>query len=380
MDRFKIMTTVSSYKESNDIFICPMSGQRLTYLNDHDLLKWNDLIARAEVTDLNGNPINDNLEQAFITEDEKLLYPIRQNILMILPECAYILGTDTNKWRHDISEAKIQQVKEFYDDFGWESDGQNYKDANDSEDLRDVSKTYINKCHERVNKYLPKNGKYLLDIASGPVQYQEYIDYSKNYKVRICADISVKALKLAQNRIGDNGLYVLCDVTKLPFKTNSLDACISLHTLYHVPKQEQLRAFAQLHRVLKPSGQAIVVYSWGKNSFLMKCCLGPLKIIHKLIKVLSFNKTNPALYFHAYDYGWFVKTLKKRFDIDLHSWRSINVPFMKIFVHQWFGGEYLLRLFFKLEDKYPKLMGRIGAYPIFVIKKSSAVYKEPHSV
>ena len=36
-------------------------------------------------------------------------------------------------------------------------------------DFRVVSRDYIHKCHLRVNDYLPRRGKYLLDVASGPI-------------------------------------------------------------------------------------------------------------------------------------------------------------------------------------------------------------------
>ncbi|HNS64651.1 MAG TPA: hypothetical protein PKN11_09495, partial [Anaerolineaceae bacterium] len=88
-----------------------------------------------------------------------------------------------------------QEVRHFYDRVGWqtEADGQ-YQNAQ-YEDLRPVSQQYIHRCHLRVNRHLKPHGRYLLDAGSGPVQYPEYLTYSKGYERRVCADISPVALQ-----------------------------------------------------------------------------------------------------------------------------------------------------------------------------------------
>ena len=40
------------------------------------------------------------------------------------------------------------------------------------------------------NDFLPEKGKDILDFASGPIQYKEYLTYSKNFKKRHCVDFS----------------------------------------------------------------------------------------------------------------------------------------------------------------------------------------------
>jgi hypothetical protein len=41
----------------------------------------------------------------------------------------------------------------------------------------------------KQRKYLNPSGKYLLDIASGPIGLKEYLELSENFEYRICADI-----------------------------------------------------------------------------------------------------------------------------------------------------------------------------------------------
>ncbi len=67
-------------------------------------------------------------------------------------------------------------------------------------------------------RHLAPKGDILLDAGSGPVQWPEYLTYSENYHYRLCADISITALKEARTRLGDKGLFVVADIANLPFK------------------------------------------------------------------------------------------------------------------------------------------------------------------
>lgn len=274
-------------------------------------------------------------------------------------------------------------VRDYYDQFGWQKIEEGlFADSKSFEDLRPVSKDYIHKCHLRVNRYLKPSGKYFLDVASGPIQYTEYLSYSEGFDTRICVDISISALKEARRKIGKKGTYILADITNLPFKDSSVDAVLSLHTIYHVPANEQNIAFREIYRVLKPGASAVVAYSWGEHSLLMNLALYPAMIIQTLkVFVARFlNRDNDTvgtksslghqieLYFHAYDYNYFVGQTWG-FNFDIRVWRSVSVPFTKWYIHSWLLGRQLLSLIYWLEDRLPQLAGRIGQYPLFIIKK-----------
>ncbi|MEW6242318.1 MAG: hypothetical protein AB1564_16065, partial [Chloroflexota bacterium] len=102
-----------------------------------------------------------------------------------------------------------QQVREFYDQVGWSQVGEGLYQNARYEDLRPVSREYIHKCHLRVNRHLAPRGDFLLDAGSGPVQWPEYLTYSEGYRFRVCADISITALREARTRLGARGLYVV---------------------------------------------------------------------------------------------------------------------------------------------------------------------------
>ena len=88
-----------------------------------------------------------------------------------------------------------QQVRQFYDQVGWQEVGAGVYQNARFEDLRSVSREYIHKCHLRVARHLSPEGEYFLDVGSGPIQYPEYLEYSNGYQARVCADISIVALQ-----------------------------------------------------------------------------------------------------------------------------------------------------------------------------------------
>src|SRR5512135_432125 len=105
-----------------------------------------------------------------------------------------------------------QQVRQFYDQVGWQEQSDGFYQNASYEDLRPVSHEYIHKCHLRVLHHLNPSGKFLLDAGSGPIQYPEYLEYSHGYQHRVCADISIVALQEARKRIGNHGLFVVGDI------------------------------------------------------------------------------------------------------------------------------------------------------------------------
>lgn len=355
-----------NHNQFESILRCPITQKALRSLTSTEVNQFNQRIDNGQILQRDGKSWPKHADAVLQVVDEQLYYLVEDGIYILLPELA-LLGEGAHAYQHHTDSIK-NSIQQFYDAIGWKAQNGVYQDAIDSEDLRTVSEKYITDCHLKINQHLPARGQYLLDIASGPVQYEPYLSYSRNFTYRICADISMTALKEAKSKLKAKGIYVLCDITKLPIQDNQMDGIVSLHTIYHVPKEQQLQAFSELNRVLKPKGKCVVVYSWGKHSVMMKLFLLPLKILSYLRRKL--RGTRPGeLYFHAYDYQWYVNEIKQRFSVELHSWRSVNVLFLKIFIHSFLGGKLLLSLLFNLEKTFPAMMGRIGAYPMFVFNK-----------
>ncbi len=172
---------------------------------------------------MNGDAVTRPIAAGLMSSDEQRVYPIADGIVILLPDLAIsTTANDSQVGNHSTQNCK-QSVQAFYDQIGWQqSDGGAFADADIFEDLRPVSKDYIHNCHLRVKHHLDNEGTYLLDAASGPIQYPAYLTYSENYTYRICADISIVALKAAKRKIGDKGIYLLCDVVHLPLKDDTV--------------------------------------------------------------------------------------------------------------------------------------------------------------
>ena len=159
-------------------------------------------------------------------------------------------------------------VKDFYEKGGWESNSQGHtKDASLWEDLRPSSQAYVTACRRKLLKYLPASGDLFLDAASGPIQYPEYMEYSKEFKKRVCVDISQKALDQALLKLGSKGETHCASILDLPFPDNHFDAGVSLHTIYHIDQSNQEKAVRQLLRVMKPGAPLVIVYSNPDNFY-----------------------------------------------------------------------------------------------------------------
>ncbi|MCJ7625685.1 MAG: class I SAM-dependent methyltransferase, partial [Anaerolineaceae bacterium] len=216
------------------------------------------------------------------------------------------------------------------------------------------------------------------------------LTYSEGYDFRVCLDISLTAVLEARKRIDQHGLYVIADVANLPFKIDVFDGLVSLHTLHHLPIEDQIKSYEEFFRVLAPEGSAVVVNGW-TNSTLMWMSM-PLIVsmerieglIMKLLGRRHHNKSQEITETHlsspsSEPKGTFVEKLNvrslqyelsKKMNYKIFCWRSVSVRFLRAVIHSSLGGKYLLRLLFWMEEKLPGFFGEKGQYPLVVIWKS----------
>jgi len=285
-----------------------------------------------------------------------------------------------------MSDTEIKRnVREFYDQVGWQEVGDGLYQNARYEDLRPVSREYIHRCHLRVGRHLASQGRYLLDAGSGPIQYPEYLTYSQGYAYRVCADISIQALTEARKRIGGHGLFVVCDIAHLPFETGVCDGVVSLHTIHHLPLAEHPQAYHELYRVLLPQRTAVVVNGWHEPP--LGVALDRLRrftlrvsgfVNHRIlqrkarpdgdqpapadhsVKGTFVEKNTPA---------WLGRAVGDQMSIEIFTWRSVSVKVLRTFIHDGWGGRGILRLLFWLEERFPRWFGENGQYPLVIIHK-----------
>lgn len=281
------------------------------------------------------------------------------------------MPTDTLEDEREIK----RQVREFYDRVGWKevSDGL-YQNAR-YEDLRPITQEYIHRCHLRVGRHLAPSGRLFLDAGSGPIQYPEYVEYSRGYEKRICADISIIALMAARERIGAQGAFVVSDVSHLPFIPNAFDAVVSLHTIHHLPISQHGQAYLELHRVLAPNRRAVVVNGWGYSS--LNALFDRIKAWLKGRKgVATVNGTMPeeielgkGTFVNKQNVRWLKSILRGRILFKVLVWRSASTNVLRFFIREEWGGRFWLRVLYQLEELFPRFFGEKGLYPLIVISK-----------
>jgi len=310
----------------------------------------------------------------------------------------------------EVTEVK-EEVRQFYDEVGWQLVGADVYQNARYEDLRPVSRQYIHDCHLRVARHLSRRGRFLLDAGSGPVQYPEYLEYSRHYQQRVCADISITALKEARRRLGEHGLYVVADIANLPFKPDIFEGVVSLHTIHHLPEKDRLNAYTDLFRVLAPGCTAVVVNGWS-SSRLMKI-FDPLVRMAYTIRHLLFrmsgkspywideaedgpgevgvdkrpksqpgNRRHPSRFARdrkgpkgtftsKHDAAWVKSELGALMPVEVLVWRSVTVRWMRALIHPQLGGRFWLSLLYRLEERHPHYFGENGKYPLIVIRKDN---------
>lgn len=281
-----------------------------------------------------------------------------------------------------------QQVREFYDQVGWREVGDGLYQNARYEDLRPVSREYINRCHLRVMDHISSNGRFLLDAGSGPIQYPEYLVYSRDYEFRVCADISITALIEARERIGSHGLFVVADIAFLPFLPDIFDGVVSLHTIHHLPVDQHTQAFMELHRVLHPNRSAVVVNGWhkpplGENLKKLRKVTQRIQgvIKHRILRQKQNREDiNPigsqqaasevkSTFVEKNHPDWFKKEIGSLISTEIFVWRSVSVKDLRTFIHDGWGGRGILKTLFWLENRFPQWFGENGQYPLVVVRK-----------
>jgi ubiquinone/menaquinone biosynthesis C-methylase UbiE len=275
-----------------------------------------------------------------------------------------------------------QEVQDFYNRVGWQEISEGVYQNAIFEDLRPVARAYIHRCHLRVLRHLRQQGTFLLDAGSGPIQYPEYLEYSKDYRFRVCVDISILALQEARKRIGAKGLFVVADVARLPFKPNTFEGVVSLHTIHHLPLEDHLTAYEELYRVLRNGCSAVIVNGW-KNPPVERWA----KALRRLKDKLNPHKAAPQennpqaadlptpdqaggkTFVSKYDAAWFKKVIGERLPYEIWVWRSVSVGIMRTWIKEGGFGRWLLDVIYRLEEMSPHFWGEKGVYPLIVIKK-----------
>lgn len=356
---------------------CPLGGGPLSILNDKELAEVNDLAASGAWQHRNRTAIKEPLVLALGTVDRQRVYRVDDQILWLMGDLA--IGPAEEAEESSLLREK-RVVRDFYDEFGWvKGEDGKFNDTTVFTEDRPEVEGYRRACNARIGRWLA-GGEALLDVASGAIPHPEYLDFSTRYATRICVDFSWRALQEARAKLGDKGLYIIGDITQLPLAEGSIDSVISLHTIYHVPVAEQTKAVDELVRVTKPDGYVVIAYVWAFSRamewvFRVRGALGWLRRGGRASPVA--NTAGPGaktamleLYFHPQNHDWYAREVASRHPARLAVWSGVSTAFQHRFFTPNAMGRLTIRLVVQLEKCCPRLLGRFGQYPLFIIRRS----------
>ncbi|HVF39312.1 MAG TPA: class I SAM-dependent methyltransferase [Gemmatimonadaceae bacterium] len=276
-------------------------------------------------------------------------------------------------------------VSRFYNTVGWESEGEITEDARRWEDLREHATEYVSRCRLRVLRHIPSSGSRILDMASGPIQYDEYLEFSRNFEKRYCVDLSTTALEKAKKRIGDHGVFLKGSFFDLPMEESFFDCAISLHTIYHMDRDRQEEAVRKLIHVTRPGKPVVIVYA--NPDTLVSRVRGRINRVRRNLGALrrrgrmhrqtaaSAATIEPrdeeeTMYFFAHPLEWW-----KRFEdvarVKIFPWRAFDADTQKQLIPNNSIGRGIFDLLFKLEERFPDFFARHFEYPIIVLTRNS---------
>jgi hypothetical protein len=267
----------------------------------------------------------------------------------------------------------------FYNSIGWRTI------AGDWENLRRSASAYVSACRMRVARHIPPSGDSLLDMASGSIQYPEYLTFSHNYKKRYCVDLSLDALKNAENRIGTHGVYLHGDFLDMEMDRDFFDCSISLHTIYHIDKEYQEKAVRKLIDVTKSGHPVIVVYSNPNVAPIIPKVVRLLSILTQIVRKLlprmnarkesTSNSPSASLepppchpYYYVHPLEWW-QQFSDAAAVDIYPWRSLTADLEKLAFPDNYIGQLMFAILFRLEELFPQFFVKNFHYPMIVLTK-----------
>jgi len=272
-------------------------------------------------------------------------------------------------------------IRKFYESFGWNKvEGGVYGATAIFYDYRKVMLEYRYRARRRDGKVFQSGGRYFLDAGCGARPAQ---DYSKYHQYHVCIDLTFAGLRESREKIGENGLYVLGDTARLPFRDGVFDGVLCSHTLYLMSRDEQHKAVNELCRVLKSHSCCVIVYlTQGFQRKLLSARAGivtlmktflPGIVINVLKRIGGFHDNKEALLprqIYVFPPGWFKQQLEpSAFVVDVRCHRVMEKPFSNLLIPNNKIGSILLAVLSALEERFPHGLVRWSRFITVTIEK-----------
>ncbi len=278
-----------------------------------------------------------------------------------------------------------QDVRRFYDEKGWRPAGDAYVDSQRYVDMRPVVQAYVRRSYARAQAFLSPAGRFFLDAGCGA---NPQMGFSGGYQYHVCVDFSITGLREARRKLGERGLYVLADVTALPFAPDVFDAVVSAHVIYHIPGLENQRlAVQEVYRMVRPGRTGVILYANPYHARYCDLTWGWKGLARRMLRFLGDmidrlrgrphwaadspgeeGRTEDGLFYKAYPPGW-VRRFLSPGALEVRCLRWLAQPFTSRHVQDTPNWRRFLRIVAWLEDHLPHLLAYGANYVLLVVRK-----------
>ena len=209
-----------------------------------------------------------------------------------------------------------------------------------------------------IRKLLPKRMEKFADIGGGYGRLAN--EYLKRARKVYIFDYSKSELKQAKEIYGDKIETKAGDIYKLPFRDDELDGLMMVRVTHHLKHLD--RAMAELYRVLKPGGVAVVEVANKRTLPKMARFVTGRSKVNPFDKKVANYKEISADGFYSY-HPKYVEEIFEKVGFEQEKVLSVS-NFRSRGLKKVFGTERLV----KMEDKAQKALAGIRFAPSIYYK------------
>jgi SAM-dependent methyltransferase len=248
-----------------------------------------------------------------------------------------------------------RELGKFFDLVGWQTEGGVTEVARRWEDGREHVQRYASECRLRLLRHIPSSGENMLDVGSGPIQFVEFVEYSRNFNKRYCVDLSERALEGARSKIGDRGVYWRGSIVDIPLEDDFFDCTICIKMLFNIDKEQQEAVVRKLIRATQAGKPVIIVYNNPRPLWLLRK-LRDFKSKRKARRVESREHGGARLssQFHLHENAWWDRFCDVA-EVKLLPSQALNAEVQRTLIPNNRFGAMLLNLLSSFEEMFPNL-------------------------
>ncbi len=181
-----------------------------------------------------------------------------------------------------------------------------------------------------VLDFLNQTSATVLDIGCGPGILTENL-LEKGLKV-YSTDLSIEMIKQAKNKALQNpsaekAYFAVNDASNLPFSNKELDIVLCIGVMCYV--KDYLPVLSEIHRVLKPGGEAIVQVNKIRFPGLYEKLVPFYHLMKSKLTGKKYDQIN--FDFNYFDYREFVRDAELMgFQVDEFQYFDFRIPFIDV--------------------------------------------------